>query len=212
AGGGRWGGGGGLEMGGFKIGVALAGLFWVNVASGQHARLDIGTPATSEQIRGWDIDVRPDGLGLPPGTGTVEKGEKIYAEQCAACHGEKGQNPAKGFDQLAGGKGTLATPRPVPTIGSNWPYATTVFDYIRRAMPFPSPQTLTSDEVYSVVAYLLYINDIVPREAVLNAQTLPKVRMPNADGFIPDWRPDAEDMKCPRDCQGSCLNRNNETG
>ena len=183
-----------------RITLALAGLFWVNVASGQDARLDIGTPATSEQIREWDIDVRPDGLGLPPGTGTVEKGEKIYAEQCAACHGEKGQNPAKGFDQLAGGKGTLDTPRPVRTIGSNWPYATTVFDYIRRAMPFPSPQTLTSDEVYSVVTYLLYINDIVPREAVLNAQTLPKVRMPNADGFIPDGRPDAEDMKCKRDC------------
>ena len=184
-----------------KITLALAGLFWVNVASGQHARLGIGTPAAPDQIREWDIDVRPDGLGLPPGTGTVEKGERIYAEQCAACHGEKGQNPAKGFDQLAGGRGTLATPRPVRTIGSNWPYATTVFDYVRRAMPFPSPQSLTPDEVYSVVAYLLYINDIVPRETVLNAQTLPKVRMPNADGFVPDGRPDAEDMKCPRDCQ-----------
>ena len=119
-----------------RITLALAGLFWVNVASGEHDRLDIGTPATSEQIRGWDIDVRPDGLGLPPGTGTVEKGERIYAERCAACHGEKGQNPAQGFDQLAGGRGTLATPRPVRTIGSNWPYATTVFDYVRRAMPF----------------------------------------------------------------------------
>jgi hypothetical protein len=184
-----------------NITLAVAGLLWVNAAFAQHASFGIGTPATSGQIQGWDIDVRPDGSGLPPGSGTVQQGEKIYAEQCAACHGEKGQNPAKGFDQLAGGRGTLATAKPVRSIGSNWPYATTVFDYVRRAMPFPSPQTLTPDEVYSVVAYLLYINDIVPREAVLTAQTLPKVRMPNADGFIRDGRPDADDMKCKRDCQ-----------
>jgi len=184
-----------------NITVALAGLLWVDVASAQHARVGFGTPATPDQIGGWDIDVRPDGSGLPQGTGTVERGEKIYAEQCAACHGEKGQKPAKGFDQLAGGRGTLASPKPVRTIGSNWPYATTIFDYVRRAMPFPAPQSLTTDEVYSVVAYLLYINDILPKEAVLNAQTLPKVRMPNADGFIPDARPDVDDMKCKRDCQ-----------
>ena len=184
-----------------NITIALAGLLWVDVASAQHARVGFGTLATPDQIGGWDIDVRPDGLGLPQGTGTVERGEEIYAEQCAACHGEKGRKPAKGFDQLAGGRGTLASPKPVRTIGSNWPYATTIFDYVRRAMPFPAPQSLTTDEVYSVVAYLLYINDILPKEAVLNAQTLPKVRMPNADGFIPDARPDVDDMKCKRDCQ-----------
>jgi mono/diheme cytochrome c family protein len=187
-----------------NITLALAWALWVggaDLVSAQHARVGLGTPATPDQIRGWDIDVRPDGVGLPAGTGTVEKGEKIYAEQCAACHGENGENPAKGFDRLAGGKGTLSTPRPVRTVGSNWAYAATIFDYVRRAMPFTAPQSLAPDEVYSVVAYLLYINDIVPREAALDAQTLPKVKMPNADGFIPDGRPDVEGMKCNADCK-----------
>jgi cytochrome c len=181
--------------------LAVAALSWASLAFAQPAPVGLGTPATPDQIQGWDIDVRPDGSGLPQGSGTVAKGESIYAEQCAVCHGEKGQKPEKGFDQLADGRGTLASAKPVRTVGSNWPYATTVFDYVRRAMPFPSPQSLTPDEVYSVVAYLLYINDIVPREAVLNAQTLPKVRMPNADGFIPDGRPDVDDIKCKRDCR-----------
>ena len=184
-----------------EITLAFAGLLWVDVAPAQHARLGLGTPATPDQIQGWDIDVRPDGSGLPPGSGTVEQGESIYAQQCAGCHGEKGQNPVQGIDLLAGGRGTLATPRPVRTVGSNWPYATTVFDYVRRAMPFASPQSLSPDEVYSVVGYLLYLNDVVPRDAVFDAQTLAKVRMPNADGFIPDGRPDTEGMKCKRDCE-----------
>src|SRR5215831_2890958 len=111
--------------------LALAALACAHSAFAQSARLNIGTPATPGQIRGWDIDVRFDGAGLPPGQGTVAQGEKIFAEQCAACHGEKGQNPAKGFDRLVGGKGTLATPKPVQTVGSYWPYATTVFDYVR---------------------------------------------------------------------------------
>jgi cytochrome c len=183
-----------------RIALALAGLIWADAASAQHARFGIGTPATPNQIRGWDIDVRPDGTGLPKGSGTVEKGEIIYAEQCAGCHGEKGLNPAIGFDLLVGGKGTLATPKPVRTVGSNWPYATTIFDYVRRAMPFTSPQSLSPDEVYSVVAYLLHVNGIVPQKTVLNAQTLPKVKMPNAGGFIADGRPDTEDMKCRSDC------------
>jgi cytochrome c len=180
--------------------LLAVGLF-ASGASAEQARLGLGQPATPEQIRGWDIDVRPDGAGLPAGQGTVAKGEKIFAEQCSACHGEKGQNPAKGFDRLVGGKGTLATPKPVQTVGSYWPYATTLFDYVHRAMPFPAPQTLTADEVYSVVAYLLYLNDIIPRDAVMNARELMKVRMPNADGFIQDGRPDAGDMKCKADCK-----------
>jgi cytochrome c len=166
--------------------VAIALAFLSGSAFAEQARLGIGTPATSEQIRGWDVDVRPDGAGLPPGQGTVAQGEKIFAEQCAACHGEKGQNPAKDFDRLVGGKGTLATPKPVQTVGSYWPYATTVFDYVRRAMPFPAPQSLTPDEVYSVVAYLLYLNEIVPRETVMNAQELKKVRTPTASSRTGD--------------------------
>src|SRR5918998_4790989 len=101
-----------------RITLAFAGLLWVDVASAQHARLGLGTPATPDQIQGWDIDVRPDGAGLPPGSGTVEMGESIYAQQCAGCHGEKGQNPVQGIDLLVGGRGTLPTPRPVRTVGS----------------------------------------------------------------------------------------------
>ena len=183
-----------------SITLIFAGLLAAGPACAQHGRVGIGTPVTESQIAGWNIDVRPDGTGLPPGQGSVAQGEKIFAEQCAACHGEEGQNPAPGFDRLAGGKGTLASPKPVQTVGSYWAYATTIFDYVYRAMPFSAPQTLTPDEVYSVVAYLLYINDIVPREAVINAQTLPEVKMPNADGFIPDGRPETEDLKCRRDC------------
>ena len=184
-----------------SVSVAAALFFSAVPALAQQTRLGLGTPATPEQIRGWDIDVRPDGVGLPPGKGTVEQGEKVYAEQCAACHGETGQNPATGFDRLVGGKGTLATPKPVQTIGSYWPYATTVFDYVNRAMPFPAPNSLTTDEVYAVVAYLLYLNEIVPRDAVMNAQALKKVKMPNADGFIPDGRPDTEELKCKANCK-----------
>lgn len=181
--------------------VALILSFVTGSALAQQARFGLGTPAAPELILGWDIDVRPDGAGLPPGKGTVEQGEKVFAEQCAACHGEKGQSPAKGYDRLVGGKGTLATPRPVQTVGSYWPHATTIFDYVNRAMPFTAPNSLTADEVYSVVAYLLYVNDIVPREAVMDARELAKVKMPNADGFIPDGRPDAEGMKCTADCK-----------
>ncbi|MBR0799945.1 cytochrome c [Bradyrhizobium jicamae] len=181
------------------IGIGLTCLAGAAIAGPGH--FGLGTPVTPEQIRPWDIDVRPDGTGLPPGQGTVEKGEKIFAEQCSACHGDKGQTPAKGFDKLVGGKGTLATAKPVQTVGSYWPYATTIFDYVHRAMPFPSPQSLSNDEVYSVVAYLLYLNDIVPRDTVLNADALKKVKMPNADGFIPDGRPDTPELICKSDCK-----------
>jgi mono/diheme cytochrome c family protein len=181
------------------LGIAM--LLYADFACAQQSRLGLGTPATETQIKGWNIDVRPDGSGLPAGQGSAAQGERIFEEQCSACHGEKGQNPAKGFDRLAGGQGSLASPRPVQTVGSYWPYATTIFDYVNRAMPFVAPQSLTPDEVYSVVAYLLYINGIVPRDAVMNAQELTKVRMPNADGFIPDGRPDTEDSLCRVSCQ-----------
>ena len=133
--------------------------------------------------------MRADGQGLPEGRGSVQDGDKLYAETCAACHGEKGEG--KPADQLVGGFGTLATSKPVRTVGSFWPYATTLFDYIRRAMPFNAPQTLTADQVYAVTAYILYLNNIVPENSVLDAPSLPKVAMPNRGGFTnPDPRPD----------------------
>jgi S-disulfanyl-L-cysteine oxidoreductase SoxD len=151
--------------------------------------LSIGHVATPAQIAGWDIDVRADGQGLPPGHGSVREGEKIFAETCAACHAAKGEG--KPADQLVGGFGTLATSKPVRTVGSYWPYASTLFDYIRRAMPFNTPQSLTTDQVYAVSAYILYLNNIVTEETVLDATSLPRVEMPNRNGFTsPDPRPD----------------------
>jgi S-disulfanyl-L-cysteine oxidoreductase SoxD len=152
-------------------------------------RLGIGHPANPAEIAGWDIDVRADGKGLPPGRGSVRDGAKIFAEQCAGCHGENGEG--KPMDRLAGGFGTLATSKPVRTVGSYWPYATTLFDYIRRAMPFTAPQSLNADQVYAVSAYILYLNKIVSADTVLDAATLPKIAMPNRNGFrSPDPRPD----------------------
>lgn len=152
----------------------------------------IGRPATAEEIAGWDIDVRADGQGLPPGKGSVADGETLFAARCAGCHGETGQG--KPADRLVGGVGTLAAAKPVRTVGSFWPYATTLFDYIHRAMPFDAPQSLTADQVYAVSAYILYLNDLVPRDAVLDAASLPKVHMPNRDGFITeDPRPDTHE-------------------
>jgi S-disulfanyl-L-cysteine oxidoreductase SoxD len=151
--------------------------------------LGIGHVATPAEIAGWDIDVRADGRGLPPGHGSVREGEKIFAESCAACHGAEGDG--KPADRLVGGFGTLATSKPVRTVGSYWPYATTLFDYIRRAMPFNAPQSLTADQIYAVSAYILYLNNIVTEDAVLDAASLPRVRMPNRNGFTsPDPRPD----------------------
>jgi len=149
----------------------------------------LGRSATPAELAGWDIDVRADGQGLPPGSGSVRDGLKVYAERCAACHGDKGEgNP---MDRLVGGTGTLASANPVRTVGSFWPYPTTLFDYIRRAMPFNAPESLTADQIYAVCAYLLYLNQIVAAEAVLDAETLPKVQMPNRNGFTsPDPRPD----------------------
>ena len=150
-----------------------------------------GSPATPEQIAGWDIDAKPDGTGLPPGSGTVEQGEEIYARLGAKCHGAKGEG-GEGVPPLVGGIGSLNTDAPVKTVGSYWPYAPVLYDYIYRAMPADNPQSLTPDEVYALCAYLLYLNGIVPEDAVMDAQTLPQVVMPNHAGFTsPDPRPDA---------------------
>lgn len=124
----------------------------------------------------------PSDAGLPPGSGTVKQGAAVYASKCKACHGEKGAG--KPADALVGGIGTLGSGKPVRTVGSYWPYATTLFDYTRRAMPTTAPMSLTNEEVYAVTAYILHLNGIVPADAVMNSETLPQVQMPNREGFV----------------------------
>jgi S-disulfanyl-L-cysteine oxidoreductase SoxD len=148
---------------------------------------NLGREATPAEIAGWDISIPPDGSGLPPGGGTAAAGAAVYAAKCQSCHGEKGAGQPN--DRLVGGQGTLAGPAPVRTIGSYWPYATTVFDYVRRAMPYQQPQSLTNDEVYALTAYLLHLNGVIAEGDVINAQTLPKVNMPNRDNFILAYPP-----------------------
>ena len=142
----------------------------------------LGAPASAEEIARWDISIPPSGEGLPPGSGTAKQGEAVYVAQCQACHGPKGVG--KPADPLAGGVGSLATGKPIRTVGSYWPYATTLFDYTRRAMPITQPLSLTNNEVYAVTAYVLYLNGIIDENAEMNARTLPQVKMPNRDGFI----------------------------
>jgi S-disulfanyl-L-cysteine oxidoreductase SoxD len=145
---------------------------------------DLGRRTTPAETAVWDISIGPDGAGLPPGSGTPQQGEAVYAAKCLGCHGEKGAG--KPNDQLVGGIGTLTGEQtPTKTVGSFWPYATTLFDYVRRAMPFNAPRSLSDDEVYAVCAYILQLNGIIGENAVMNAQTLAKVQMPNRDGFIP---------------------------
>jgi mono/diheme cytochrome c family protein len=148
----------------------------------------LGRPATEEEVRAWNIDASPNGEGLPQGKGTVSQGAEVYAAKCAKCHGPTGTEGP--YDVLVGGRHTLKTKKPLKTIGSYWPYATTLYDYINRAMPFGAPQSLTPDEIYAVIAWLLYQNEIIKAETVLDAQTLRSVEMPNRLGFIRDPRPD----------------------
>ena len=159
-----------------------------------------GTAPTPAQVVGWAIGVRLDGQGLPPGRGSVSKGADIYADQCAACHGTFGEGEGR-YPKLAGGEGTLRAERPEPTVGSYWPFATTLFDYINRAMPFPSPHALPADDVYAITAYVLNINNIVGNDFVADLNSLPKVKMPNRDSFIwKDPRPDTSAKECMKNC------------
>jgi cytochrome c len=160
----------------------------------------IGRVPTPEEIARWDIDVRPDGLGLPRGRGTAKEGEEIYLARCASCHGEFGEAVGR-WPQLVGGQGSLTWDEPIKTVTSYWPYATTVFDYIKRAMPFGDAQSLTDDEVYAITAFLLASDGIIPEDFVVDAESLPKIVMPNADGFIDDPRPDVPAGEpCMKDC------------
>ena len=155
----------------------------VSLVSLVHA-YDFGRPATMEEMKLWDIDVRPDGKGLPEGSGTVAHGKSVYEENCEACHGPNGQGGIK--DRLAGGQGSLATENPIKTVGSYWPYATTLFDYIHRAMPYQAPGSLSVDDTYAVAAYILNLNGILPSDGKLDRNALPAIKMPNREGFIPD--------------------------
>jgi len=186
--------------------IALALACSCALAAASHvARFGFGQTATADMIAGWDIDVRPDGQGLPAGKGNVQQGQALYDAHCASCHGTFGESNS--HLQLAGGVGSLGTDQPVRTTGSKLKYATPLFDYIRRAMPFDAPQSLTGDEVYALTAYVLYLNDIVPSETTLDRESLPKLRMPNRDGFTidhgfmsKDGKPDTHNTACMRDC------------
>jgi cytochrome c len=143
----------------------------------------LGQPIAPADLAPWDISIGPDGAGLPPGRGTVAQGQAVYASQCQACHGEKGAGRPN--DALVGGVGTLPSDRPLKTVGSYWPYATTLFDFVRRAMPWSETKSLSDSDVYAVSAYILHLNGVIGADDALDAQSLPKVKMPNRDGFIP---------------------------
>jgi mono/diheme cytochrome c family protein len=145
----------------------------------------LGAAVSAEEVARWDISIPPSGAGLPKGSGTARQGLRVYEQKCLACHGAKGVG--KPADVLAGGVGSLASKTPLRTVGSYWPYATTLFDYVRRAMPITNPLSLSDDEVYAVSAYVLYLNGIVGENEQMDAQSLPQVKMPNRDGFISDW-------------------------
>jgi len=158
----------------------------------------LGRTPTAAEIEGWAIAVRPDGKGLPAGKGSVDQGAEVYADQCAACHGTFGEGEGR-YPKLAGG--SLKGERPEPTVGSYWPYATTLWDYINRAMPFPAPHSLTADQVYAITAYILNLNNLVPNDFVADRSSLPKVKMPNHDAFIwKDPRPDTTSKACMTNC------------
>ena len=150
----------------------------------------LGSPVTAETVSEIDYVVLPDGSGLPDGNGSVDEGARVYATHCLACHGDKGQGGPN--DRLAGGHGSIDSARPVKTLGSYWPYATTVFDYVRRAMPYQAPGSLSDNEVYGLTAYLLYVNGIVDESVRLDADSLPAVKMPNRDNFVWAWEPSAD--------------------
>ena len=188
------------RMARIAVAAALAALVPLTV-SGQQAgypggaQYPFGTPATKAEIEAWDKDVRPDGMGLPAGSGTYKAGAQIYGEQCASCHGDKLQGirdpnlPQGGGPALIGGRGTLNTPNFKITVESYWPYATTLYDYVLRAMPYTAPGSLKPDEVYSLVAFILGEGNIIDKKTAMDAKSLAKVRMPNRDNFFPDNRP-----------------------
>jgi mono/diheme cytochrome c family protein len=165
----------------------------VSASPQQSPPLALGHAPSPERLKAIDIEITPDGKGLPAGSGTAAAGKDVYTRRCETCHGPTGKEGPQ--DILAGGKGSLATERPLKTVGSYWPYATTLWDYVRRAMPFDHPGTMTDDEIYGVTAYVLFLNGVVGEQDVLNQTTLPRVTMPNRNGFVADPRPDLPKKK-----------------
>ena len=188
------------------IGAAVTAVLLAFASPAAAERLNIGRAASPEEIKGWDIDVRPDGQGLPVGKGTAALGETIFQERFASCHGEFGEGAGR-WPELAGGAGTLKSDSPVKTVGSYWPYVSTVFDFVHRAMPFGAAQTLTPDETYSLTAYLLYLNDILKdQDFEVNEKNLATIRLPNEKNFFMDDRETAEkEFWTAKPCMSNCL-------
>jgi S-disulfanyl-L-cysteine oxidoreductase SoxD len=172
--------------------LVCAGLLHAQMIPGKSAVL--GRPASAEELKQRDITTLPNGSGLPDGKGTAAQGEAVYRDKCASCHGPNGEGKPEG-PPLVGGIGSLASDNPIKTVGSFWPYATTVWDYIHRAMPLNQPGSLSADDTYAVTAFLLNRNKIIETNQVISNETLPKVLMPNRDGFIPDARPDTQNKR-----------------
>jgi mono/diheme cytochrome c family protein len=171
----------------------LLSAVWIAACGALHAQTKpagLGRPATPAEVKQRDITTLPSGAGLPEGRGTAAQGEVVYRDKCASCHGTNGEGIPPQGTQLVGGIGTLATENPVRTVGSFWPFATSVWDYIHRAMPLNQPGSLSADDTYAVTAFLLNRNKIIEANEVMDKESLSKVRMPNRDGFIPDGRPD----------------------
>ncbi len=194
----------------FLLALVVAVLVAGPVAAGE-AKYHLGSPISAKDMEKWNIDVRSDGAGLPEGSGTVKKGEPIYAEKCAVCHGEFGEGVGRN-PILFGGEGTLDSDRPQKRIGGFWPYAPTLFDYIRRTMPFGDGQSLTNDELYSLIAVILNMNELWDEEKVLTRGGLIAIKMPNRAGFIAkDPRPDTANPPCMRDCGNKAVIKSRAT-
>ena len=184
--------------------LIMISLFISFSSHAENRKYNIGKLATKIEIAGWDIDVRPDGVGAPKGSGNAIDGEEIYVNRCASCHGDFGEGVDR-WPALVGGDGTLASHDPEKTTGSYWPYASTIFDYVYRSMPFGEAQTLTHDETYKIVAYLLNMNEIIDEDFVLSEKNIGKIKMPNASGFsLPDPRPDVTKYKDGQPCMKNC--------
>ncbi|THD60262.1 MAG: cytochrome c [Bradyrhizobium sp.] len=183
-----------------KFGLAILTVMALGLAAQVRAQghYGIGRAATEAEIAGWNIDIDRNGANLPEGSGSVSHGREVFDQQCAACHGAKGEGGVG--DRLVGGQGTIATAKPIKTVGSYWPHAPTLFDYIRRAMPQNAPQSLSNEDVYAVSAYILNLNGLLPADATLDAKSLAAIKMPNRNMFVGDPRPDVKNPACVTGC------------